>query len=49
MGKFGLVEDQACCGILDHLERFKCTCREASEEGVVIVKLGYMTDAWIRS
>ena len=47
MGKFGLVEDQACCGILDHLERFKCTCREAGEEGVAIVL--DMTDAWIRS
>ena len=41
MGKFGLVEDQACCGILDHLERLKCTRWEASEERVAVVKLGY--------
>ena len=38
MRPFGLIENQSCCCILDHLQWFDCTSRKANQKGVAIVE-----------
>ena len=40
MGEFRLVEHEACCSILDTLQRFNHGGRESSQERVVVVGAG---------
>ncbi len=38
MGPFGLIEDQSCCCILNHLLRFNCVCWKSCQKSIAIVQ-----------
>ena len=40
MGEFRQVEHEACCSILDTLQRFDCGGRESSQERIAVVEAG---------